>query len=57
MKQLASLLLLILLTILHDCLASNSTLEDGSTYLGDLDANNLPSGFGKLIKLNGDVFE
>ena len=37
--------------------AFNLTLEDGSTYLGEQNAEAMPHGFGKLIKANGDVYE
>ena len=35
----------------------NTTLEDGSTYIGELDENNLPTGQGKLLYVNGDIYE
>lgn len=37
--------------------AFNLTFEDGSTYLGDTDADNTPNGFGKLLFENGDIYE
>lgn len=37
--------------------AFNLTFEDGSTYLGDTDADNAPNGFGKLLFENGDIYE
>ena len=43
--------------LFHSICAINVTLIDGSTFLGDVDVNELPNGFGKQIKSNGDIFE
>ena len=37
--------------------ASNITFPDGSIYVGDVDLNDSPFGFGKLDKSSGDVYE
>ena len=45
------------LILIGNTKALNVTLEDGATYLGEVNAQDQPHGFGKLIQRNGDVFE
>ena len=49
--------LLLFLAIAKVTVAFNITFQDGSTYIGDLDENNLPSGQGKKLYANGDIYE
>ena len=48
---------LIVLVIVKVAEALNLTLEDGSIYSGEVDPNGLPSGQGRLLYANGDLYE
>ena len=50
-------MLVALVVIAKVAVAFNLTFDDGSTYLGDTNADNTPNGFGKLLFENGDIYE
>ena len=56
-SEMKSTPLLIFLVIVKVTLAFNITLDDGSVYFGEVGRDDLPVGEGKLLYLNGDVYE